>query len=145
MGWVGVSPTPSASTPLNDALPIVQGAGWTTWPDWTCGKSCSHRDSIPGLSTSSSVPIPPELPGPPIYVLNVVNYVYYSGRVIYYIRVYGKSIFQVQFPPFLHICDSSHCCSLHVLYRVKKGHGSYPSKVVLFLLFCCYLCCSVVI
>jgi hypothetical protein len=47
--------------------------------------------------------------------------------------------------PSLPICYSSRCCTLHVLYIVKKGQGSYSSKLVLFWLFCCYLCCYVFI
>jgi hypothetical protein len=46
-GWV-VNSTPRPHfTPGKDPVPILQEAGWTPGPVWTCGKSRPHRDSIP--------------------------------------------------------------------------------------------------
>ena len=52
-GWV-VNSTPRPHfTPGKDPLPILQEAGWSPGPVWTCGKSRPHRDSIPDLPARS--------------------------------------------------------------------------------------------
>jgi len=47
-----VSSTPQPHFTLGkDPVPIVQEAGWAPGLVWTGGKSCPHRDSIPGPSS----------------------------------------------------------------------------------------------
>jgi len=55
---------PDRTLPPEDAVPILQEAGWTPGPFWMNGKSRPHRDSIPDSPARSSVAIPTELPGP---------------------------------------------------------------------------------
>ena len=49
-GWS--APRPGRFTPGKDPVPIVQEARWATGPGLDgCGKSSTHRDSIPGSSS----------------------------------------------------------------------------------------------
>jgi hypothetical protein len=68
MGVRGQPHAPAASTPGKDPVPIVQEAGWAPGPVWTGEKSRSHGDSIPDRPARSSVAIPTELPGPPVFI-----------------------------------------------------------------------------
>ena len=64
-GW-GVSSTPRPYfTPGQDAVPIVQEAGWAPGPVWTGGKSRSTGIRSSDRPARASVAIPTELPGPP--------------------------------------------------------------------------------
>ena len=46
-GWVVSSTLQPHFTPGKDPLPILQEAEWAPGPFWRCGKSRSHRNSIP--------------------------------------------------------------------------------------------------
>jgi hypothetical protein len=45
------APRSSRLTPGEKPVPIVLEAGWASRPVWRHGKSCAHRDSIPGPSS----------------------------------------------------------------------------------------------
>ena len=75
-GWVvSVTPRP-LFTPGKDLVPILQEAGWTPGPVWTCGKSRPHRNSIPNRPARSSVTIPTELPDP--HIIHIYIYSMYT-------------------------------------------------------------------
>jgi hypothetical protein len=52
--------------PGKDQVPIVQEAGWASWPVWTGKKSRPTEVRFPDRPARSSVAIPPELPDPQI-------------------------------------------------------------------------------
>jgi hypothetical protein len=64
-GW-GVSVTPRLHSTLGKTrYPLYRRLGGH---QGRSGKSCPHRDSIPGPSSPQPVTIPTELPGPQMYV-----------------------------------------------------------------------------
>ena len=73
IGVGGNATSPPLYPRQRDPVPILQEAGWARGPVRTGGNSRPHRDSIPHHPVRSSVAIPTELPGPPVYFLTHKN------------------------------------------------------------------------
>jgi len=101
--WV-VSSTPRPHfTPGKDPVPIVQEAGWAPGPVWTDGKSCSHRDLIPGR------PDPSQL----LYRLSYPAHIQY---IYMYIYIYVHAHIQMMRLSWLGLDGPKHILFIYLRY-----------------------------